>query len=65
VRTGKAEVSLQLSSPKRYHVWALSPGGKRLAEVPAKAEGGSLRFVADVGADPEAGARMLYEVGTK
>ena len=62
VRAGKADVSIRLEAPDRYHVWALAPGGKRLAEVPAKAEAGTLRFTADVAGDAAAGARMIYEV---
>jgi len=62
VRAGQADVAIKLKSAKRCHVWALSPGGRRLAEVPATADGDSLRFTADVAADAEQGARMLYEV---
>lgn len=62
VRAGKAEVSIRLDSPDKYRVWALAPGGKRLAEVPAQTDGGALRFTADVAGNPAAGARMLYEV---
>jgi hypothetical protein len=62
VRAGKAEVSIRLESPKEYRVWALAPSGKRLAEVPARVEGGELRFTADVAGDVAAGARMTYEV---
>ena len=62
VRAGKAEVSIRLENASRYAVWALTPGGKRLAQVPAKIEGDTLRFTADVAGDPDAGARMLYEV---
>jgi hypothetical protein len=62
VRAGKAEVAIRLESPGQYHVWALAPGGKRLAELPVKTEASLLRFTADVAGDPAAGARMLYEV---
>jgi hypothetical protein len=62
VRAGKAEVSIRLESPKEYRVWALAPSGKRLAEVPAKADADTLRFTADVAGDPAGGARMVYEV---
>lgn len=62
VRAGKASVSVRLETPEQYKVWALSPSGKRLAEVPAKAAGDALVFTADVAADPAGGARMIYEV---
>jgi hypothetical protein len=62
VRAGKAEVSIRLESPNEYRVWALAPSGKRLAEVPAKADADTLRFTADVAGDPAGGARMVYEV---
>jgi len=62
VRAGKAEVSIRLEAASRYGVWALTPGGKRLAQVPVKVEGDTLGFIADVAGDPEGGARMLYEV---
>jgi hypothetical protein len=65
VQAGKAEISLRLESPDQYRVWALSVGGKRLAEVPARIEGKMLSFTADVAGDPEAGARMLYEVAVQ
>jgi hypothetical protein len=62
VRAGKAAVSVQSQNSAKAHVWALSPGGKRLAELPVQRESGILRFTAEVGADPAAGARMLYEI---
>ncbi|HNQ88185.1 MAG TPA: hypothetical protein PKM73_06205 [Verrucomicrobiota bacterium] len=62
VRAGRATVSIALDTPSRYRVWALGPGGRRLAIVPSAAQGNRLEFTADVGADPAAGARMLYEV---
>ncbi len=62
VRAGKAELSIRLDQPGQYRVWALAPSGKRLAQVPAKVLGDTLRFTADVAAEPAAGARMLYEV---
>jgi hypothetical protein len=65
VRAGKAEVSIRLNSPRGYRVWALSPGGKRIGEVPATVGDGKLSFNADVAADPAWGARMLYEVARK
>lgn len=62
-QVGKAEVSLRLDTPSAYRVYALSPAGRRLGEVPAKAERDQLRFTADVaGGGPNASARMLYEI---
>ncbi|MBI5384213.1 MAG: hypothetical protein HZA90_05945 [Verrucomicrobia bacterium] len=65
VRAGKADIAIRLDSPQQYRVWALAPSGKRLAEVPAKADANALRFTADVGGDIAAGARMIYEVAVK
>ncbi len=62
VRAGSAEVAIRLAAPGEFHVWALAPSGKRLAEVPARFEGGELRFTVDVAGDRASGARMLYEV---
>jgi hypothetical protein len=62
VRAGRAHVTLHLQAPERYVVWALSPGGKRLARVPAEVGNGNLQFILDVAGDAPAGARMLYEV---
>ena len=58
----RREVSIRLKSPGGCHVWALSPGGRRLGEVSCAKDAETLRFTADVGATPEEGARMLYEV---
>jgi hypothetical protein len=60
-----AQVSIQFERPERYEVWALTVGGKRLAEVPSKTAGDRLLFTADVGADLTNGARMLYEIVIK
>jgi hypothetical protein len=65
VRAGKAEVAIRLDSPAQYTVWALAPGGKRLAEVPVRVEGATLHFTADVAGDRDAGARMIYEVASR
>ncbi|MHB1308602.1 MAG: hypothetical protein ACYC23_16095, partial [Limisphaerales bacterium] len=62
VRAGQAEVVMQLADASKHRVWALAPSGRRLKEVPASADAGNLRFVADVTGDTAAGARMLYEV---
>jgi hypothetical protein len=65
VRAGRAELELPLSQAKSCKVWALSPGGRHIAEVPSRAGKGVLSFTADVGADSASGARMLYEVATE
>jgi hypothetical protein len=62
VRAGQAGVSVRLHQPDEYQVWALSPGGKRLARLVTEAKDGELRFTVDVAGDVEAGARMLYEI---
>jgi hypothetical protein len=64
VRAGKAEIRLPLDDPSGYKVWALSLGGKRLAEVAARTEAGGLVFTADVAADSSS-ARMLYEIALR
>jgi hypothetical protein len=40
----------------------LSPGGRRMAEIPCRTDAQGLRFTADVAGAPDEGARMLYEV---
>jgi hypothetical protein len=65
VKAGRAEVAVQVKSPKDFKVWALSPAGRRLAEIQTRSERGSLVFTADVAGDREAGARMLYEIAVK
>ena len=62
VRAGTAKVSLALNAPAGYDVWALDTTGRRVAQVPAAADG-RLAFTADV--KGAAGAQMLYEVVRK
>ncbi len=62
VRAGRAEVRLKLAGPEAFKVWALAAGGKRLAGVPARVEGGSLVFTADVSCGAGRGAVLCYEV---
>ncbi|MCX7048451.1 MAG: hypothetical protein NTX50_23565 [Candidatus Sumerlaeota bacterium] len=63
VRAGKATVKVKMADPARCKVWALSTSGKRLAEIPAKSEGGALVFTADVAAlAAQHGAVMCYEL---
>ena len=59
-RNGTAQVSLALSHPGDYSVWALATDGTRVEKIPCEAKGGLLRFTASV-KGPH-GARMLYEV---
>lgn len=66
VRNGKASLALQHAAPETLKVWALSNGGRRLAEIPATRTGNSLAFTADVAALASAhGAVMLYEIATE
>ena len=65
VRAGRAEVSIDLKSPKNYQVWALSSSGRRLTGVSSRMDGNSLVFTADVAGDRTSGARMLYEIAPK
>jgi hypothetical protein len=65
VRAGQAEISIRLEEAENYRVWGLSAGGRRLAEISARAEGGMLRFTADVNGGEENGARLLYEISLK
>jgi hypothetical protein len=62
VRSGKAEIRLALQNAANYEVFALSPGGKRVGQVPFRTDQGTLVFTADVAADPKKGARFLYEI---
>jgi len=63
VRAGKAEVDLFLEQ-KKVRVWGLSPGGRRLTEIPcryeANVQGAYIGIPMDTNA--EGHARMLYEV---
>lgn len=65
VRSGQADVKLKLKDAGQYQVWALSPGGRRLAKVPVRVLGNELEFTADVASGGTEGARMLYELGIK
>lgn len=62
VRAGRAEIRLAAPGASKSTVWALTPAGKRLGQVPARAEAGALAFTANVAADPVGGARMIYEI---
>jgi hypothetical protein len=65
VKTGRAEVTMDLQAPKGCTVWALNSAGHRLAEMPARVVDGSVSFTADVAGDRAAGARMLYEISVR
>ncbi len=62
MRAGEAEIELPcVGNPAEWRVWALSPSGVRVAEIPFRVEDGVLRFTADTARDP-AEATFLYEV---
>lgn len=60
-RNGKAQIRLAVEPAGNYTVHALSTGGRRVAEIPARVEGGHLAFIAAVDAVPET-ATLLYEI---
>jgi hypothetical protein len=57
---GSARVVIACKEAAGLKVWALSTSGKRLEEVPAKADAQGLSFTVD-SAGPD-GARLLYEI---
>lgn len=66
VRNAKATIALRHPAPNELKVWALSNGGRRLAEVQATRDNGTISFTADVAAlAREHGAIMLYEIAAK
>lgn len=63
VRAGRAVIRLAMAEPSAYEVWALSPGGRRLARVPVAITAGRLVFTADPSLGVAAGTPCLhYEV---
>lgn len=63
VRAGSARIRLALAGASGARVWALSPGGRRLAEIPATFADGRLEFTADPASGLSGGAPALhYEV---
>ena len=60
-RNGKAEIRLAVKPAEAFKVYALSTGGRRVAEVPARVVKGRLAFSAAVDARPES-ATLLYEI---
>jgi hypothetical protein len=65
VKAGAATVVLPLEDAPNYGVWALSTGGRRLAEIPTVTASRQLTFEADVAGGGPEGARMLYEVARR
>ncbi|HPA17360.1 MAG TPA: cellulase family glycosylhydrolase [Verrucomicrobiae bacterium] len=66
IRNGNAAVTLKHTSSANLKVWALSNGGRRLAEIPTTLDGATLAFTADVAAlAPKHGAIMLYEIAAQ
>lgn len=65
VRAGRAQVRVQLQDAADYRVWALSTGGRRLANVPHAVEGDHLVFAADVAAWDQHGAVLTYEIARR
>jgi hypothetical protein len=62
VRNGQAQIRLQLTDPEKFESWFLSTGGRRLKRLQTKTDSRSLEMVADVGAIPNQGAQMIYEL---
>ena len=60
-RSGTAEIRLAVTPAKDYKVYALSTGGRRVAEVPCRTVKGRLAFTASVGMQPDS-ATLLYEI---
>jgi hypothetical protein len=60
-RNGKAEIRLAVKPAEAFKVYALSTGGRRVAEIPARVVKGRLAFTAAVDARPES-ATLLYEI---
>ncbi len=60
-RNGKAEIRLTVKPADAFKVYALSTGGRRVAEVPTRVINGQLAFTAAVDAQPES-ATLLYEI---
>ncbi len=62
VKAGQANLRIRNAFAKELRIWALSPGGKRLARVFGESTKDEVVFTADVGGDPKHNARMLYEI---
>ncbi len=62
VRNGQARIRLQLLDSSKFKAWSLSTSGRRLSRLQPRIDGRSLEFTADVGANPQQGAQMIYEL---
>jgi hypothetical protein len=62
VRNGQARIRLQLLDSSKFEAWSLSTSGRRLSRLQPRIDGRSLEFTADVGANPQQGAQMIYEL---
>ena len=60
VELGSARVSLSLSEPASYKVYALDGRGKRVRTIKASTRGGRLQF--DISTDGPDGGRIYYEL---
>jgi len=61
VRAGSATLALEVTDASRAKVWALSMGGRRVADIPTTVSEG--RLVVSLRVRGSEGARMLYEIG--
>jgi hypothetical protein len=60
-RNGRAEIRLAVKPAEAYKVYALSTGGRRVAEVASRVVKGRFAFTAAVDGQPE-GATLVYEI---
>ena len=60
-RNGKADIRLAVKPAEAYKVYALTTGGKRVAEVATRVVKGRLAFTAAVDGQPDS-ATLLYEI---
>ena len=63
VEAGAAEVELGLAEPGAYAVFELDTAGNRVAEIPARAHSGALRFT--VSTNGPRGGRIFYEIARR
>lgn len=72
MRRGRAEITLSFApattedggddeNARQWHVWRLSPAGRRIAEIPLDSSPEKLRFTVDTAIDPSC-ASFLYEI---
>jgi len=60
-RNGRADIRLAVKPAEAFKVYALSAGGRRMAEIPVRVVKGRLAFTAAVDARPDS-ATLLYEI---